>query len=428
MAREGLRLELAAALRKAAQQDEDVVREAVQVRINGGFARVNLRVSGISNPEALRGLLLVAFDAAPEVAPTAPSKKAARPSARKRPTSREAELERELQYITESLRSTIEQLETSNEELKSTNEELHSTNEEMQSANEESETSKEELQSLNEELQTLNSELQGKIEELSQANDDLTNLLNAGDIATIFLDNDLCIRRFTQQATEIIRLIHSDVGRPLADIVSELDYDPLEQDARNVLQTLSFKEVEVRHKGGAWFIMRIMPYRTASNAIDGLVLTFVNIDRVKQAETRAAEAREKLKTASAIRERDGAQRHLDAIVRDSNDAVTVLRLDGRIVAWNRGAERMYGWSEKEALTMYLQDIVPQERRQGALEMIKQAASTETRKELETSRLTKDGCVLDVLLRITVLTDDYGSVVALATTERQVTRPSASREL
>ena len=287
MAREGLRYELTAALREVARHDGKTVHKALQVKTNGGSARVDLGVDKITKPEALRGLLAVTFQAASEIVPSIRSERPAGRISKRKGTGRETALEKELQYTKESLQSTIEALETSNEELKSTNEELQSTNEEMQSTNEELETSKEEMHSLNEELQTVNSELQGKIDELSRVNDDMTNLLNATDIATIFLDNDLRVKRFTVQASDVIRLIPSDVGRPLADIVSRLRYRGLEQDALRVLQTLTYRELEVESETGTWYQMRIMPYRTSENLIDGLVITFVNIAAIKVAQAQA---------------------------------------------------------------------------------------------------------------------------------------------
>ena len=194
------------------------------------------------------------------------------------------ELERELLHTRETLQSTVEELQTSNEELKSTNEELQSTNEELQSANEELETSKEEMQSLNEELQTVNAQLQGKLDDLAHANDDMQNLLNSTGIATIFLDQKLHIKRFTVEATKLVKLIPSDVGRPIGDLASNLQYDHLQEDAAEVLQKLGFKEKEVQTCDGEWRQVRINPYRTTENVIDGLCLTFVNITRLKLAE------------------------------------------------------------------------------------------------------------------------------------------------
>jgi two-component system CheB/CheR fusion protein len=191
-------------------------------------------------------------------------------------------LENEVQETRESLQRTVEELETTNEELRSANEELQSANEELQSTNEEMETSKEELQSLNEELITVNAELQSKVEELSHSNDDMQNLLNSTNIATIFLDDDLGIKRYTEQAMAFVHLIPSDIGRPIADLVFDLELDTLEQDARKVLKTLVFHEQEVRSKNGKWYLMRIMPYRTAENLIQGLTVTFVEIIATQQ--------------------------------------------------------------------------------------------------------------------------------------------------
>jgi len=168
-------------------------------------------------------------------------------------------------------------MQTSQEELKSTNEELQSTNEELQSTNEELTTSKEEMQSLNEELRTVNYELQARVDELSQANNDMKNLLNSTDIATLFLDNVLNVRRFTTQVTKIIKLIPGDVGRPLSDIVTGLVYPELAEDVREVLRTLVFVEKPIAARDRRWFLVRIMPYRTLENRIDGVVITFTDI-------------------------------------------------------------------------------------------------------------------------------------------------------
>jgi two-component system CheB/CheR fusion protein len=200
------------------------------------------------------------------------------------------ELERELESTKESLQTTVEELEAANEELKSTNEELQSTNEEIQSSNEELETSKEEMQSLNEELTTVNTQLQSKLDDLSQANDDMENLLNSTDIATLFLDNELNIKRFTEKATTLVTLRPSDVGRPISELAFNLATDDLIDQCRMVLKTLAPKEGEVRTKDGSFFLARIMPYCTAENAIDGLVITLVNINRIKQAEQAGAKS------------------------------------------------------------------------------------------------------------------------------------------
>lgn len=279
MAREGLDLELAAALQQATKQNAEVRREGVRVRTNGGFSHVDIHVMRIAEPEALRGLLLITFHPSRGPEARSGSRRAAKGG-----EHRIKEIERQLRFAKESLQTTIEELETSNEELKSSNEELQSTNEELQSTNEELETSKEEMQSLNEELTTVNAELNAKVEDLSRANDDMLNLLNSTEIATIFLDPDLNISRYTEQARRIVNLIPTDVGRPLSHLVPDLRYDRITEDCREVLASLVFKQAEVQTKDGRWFLMRIMPYRTAENVIDGLVLTFVDINPIKKAE------------------------------------------------------------------------------------------------------------------------------------------------
>ncbi|HVW25372.1 MAG TPA: CheR family methyltransferase [Polyangiaceae bacterium] len=288
MAREGLRLELPAAMRQASTSVEPVVRRGLQVKTNGGFSSVRLTVRKLDEPESLRGAFIATFEEEKDE----PKKPKVRSGKSDRGhIERISSLERELQRTKENLQGTIEELETSNEELKSTNEELQSTNEELQSANEELETSREEMQSLNEELQTVNSELEERNRALSQANDDMQNLLNSTEIATIFLDDKLAIKRFTTQAKKVFSLIDTDIGRPISDLTANLRYDHLVEEAREVLQTLVFREREIQTKEGSWRLMRVMPYRTHENLIDGLVITFVDIDRVKRAEEEAQMAR-----------------------------------------------------------------------------------------------------------------------------------------
>jgi two-component system, chemotaxis family, CheB/CheR fusion protein len=282
MAREGLQHDLALALHLAARKEADVVRHDVRMKANGGVILVNVTVKKIAEPEPLEGLFLVTFEQAQGNKPAAGKGAPARAAAPLR--KGESGIRRELQFTKQRLQHTIEELQTSNEQLKSTNEELQSTNEELQSTNEELETTKEELQSLNEELVTVNSELQGKVDAIADAHDDLQNLLNGTEVATIFLDNDLRIKRFTTEAKRVSHLIAIDVGRPLSDIVSNLISERLVEEAQNVLQTLVVRERDVQTTDGSWFYMRILPYRTAKNTIDGLVLTFLDISKMKEAE------------------------------------------------------------------------------------------------------------------------------------------------
>jgi two-component system CheB/CheR fusion protein len=295
-----LRFDLAAALHEVGQKDIPVHRQGISVKTNGSYVKVDLTVKRIHEPEPLRGLLLVTF--VPQTdEPGLPSQaKGNKKAKQNREDTFRPGVVQELQYTKQRLQHTIEEHQTANEELKSTNEELQSTNEELQSTNEELETSKEELQSLNEELMTVNAELQGKMNELSDVNDDLDNLLNSLEIATIFLDHDLNIKRFTPEAKRVVKLISSDVGRPLADIVSTLADDGLIEDARKVFQTLVAKEREVQSTDGRWYFLRILPYRTAKNTIEGLVLTFLDITQQKEATASVAASRDARELADSM--------------------------------------------------------------------------------------------------------------------------------
>ncbi len=285
MAREGLRYELIAALKKAHSQAEAVHVSGLNVGTNGGSQIVNLTVQRIFKPEALNGMLIVVFTdvAAPAVGVTI----------RKSASAAQKASQVELQQAREDLQTLREEMQTSQEELKSANEELQSTNEELQSTNEELTTSKEEMQSLNEELQTVNAELQVKVDDLSRASNDMNNLLNSMEIATVFLDNTLNIRRFTSHISHLFKVITADVGRPLSDIVTDLDYPELQQDAQEVLRSLVFVEKQIVARDDRWFKVRIMPYRTQDNLIDGVVITFIDISETKKLEAELRNSDEK---------------------------------------------------------------------------------------------------------------------------------------
>ncbi|MDW7773669.1 MAG: chemotaxis protein CheB [Desulfobulbaceae bacterium] len=281
MARPGLKMDLAAAIRSAATNKQECVRNGVVIEQNGGHLTIDLTVKPILEHSALRGLMMVIFK---EKAPPEKKESSSTQARGRKKNSAVETLEQELRYTRENLQTTIEELETSNEELRSANEELQSTNEELQSTNEELETSKEELQSLNEEAATVNAELQSRLDELSTTNDDMKNLLDNTHIATIFLDLDLCIRRFTPKALDIIPLAPIDSGRPIRHFAPNLIDTDLAADAHAVLQDLGIKEKEVRSKDGAVYRMRVRPYRTMNNVIDGVVITFEDITVLKQAE------------------------------------------------------------------------------------------------------------------------------------------------
>lgn len=298
MIRPELKSKVLTAIRKASTLQKEEMLNGLPLKEGGEFKYINIRVRPIVEAKPFnRVLLLLIFEELPAVLQNTEITKNDKKSELGK---RIIQLEQELKYTKESLQSTIEELETSNEELKSSNEELQSTNEELQSTNEEIETSKEELQSLNEELTTVNSELESRIEQLSSANDDIKNLLDNTEIATIFLDKDLCIKRFTPRATDIINLIPTDVGRPINHIVSNLQYDKLMDDARRVLKTLESKTIEVMDKSGRWYVIRIIPYRTVNNIIDGVVITFLNIHNQKKAENELVKIENDFKVAKEI--------------------------------------------------------------------------------------------------------------------------------
>jgi two-component system CheB/CheR fusion protein len=301
MAREGLRRDLTTAIHKASVTRERVHCNNVRVKTNGNYTLTNVTVNPVAGtvsqekPGELPGwdatLFLITFEPAPApLTPEQSSPDAPGTGDHGATDTRVAELQQELKAKEEYLQTTIEELETTNEELKSSNEEMQSVNEELQSTNEELETSKEELQSVNEELATVNTELQAKVTDLSRVNNDMNNLLAGTGIGTVFVDHSLHILRFTPAATRVINLIQGDIGRPVGHLVSNLDgYDSLSEDTRSVLASLIPKEIDVRTRGGVWFTMRIQPYRTLDNVIEGAVITFVEITGIKKSQQEVRE-------------------------------------------------------------------------------------------------------------------------------------------
>jgi two-component system CheB/CheR fusion protein len=239
---------------------------------------LDVTVRSLQEPDALQGLVMIVFRDAPA--------SAARPRRRRSRGAADPQTAEDVLRLQQEIRALRMEMGASREELQATNEELQSTNEELQSANEELTTSKEESQSMNEELQTINTELQNKLDELALAQSDMQNLLNSTDIATLFLDNDLNVRRFTDKITRIVHLRDSDIGRPLSDLASTLIYPDLTVDARETLRTLAFSEKQISTTDGLWFSVRIMPYRTLANVIQGAVITFVDITAAKVLESR----------------------------------------------------------------------------------------------------------------------------------------------
>lgn len=316
MAREEMGFELSGAVHRAYLQHEDMTVENVKLRTEAGYQLVRLSVRYLDSPEALAGLLLVVFEDMPT------SKRQRRQAQVQETLTRDsvvAALEKELQYTKHRLQTTVEEMESSLEELKSTNEELQSANEELQSTNEEAMTNKEEMQSLNEELMTLNVQYLNKTEELSQAANDMKNLLDSTAIATIFLDNDMVIKRFTPPVERIIPLLSTDIGRPITHFASNLRYQGLVADVRQVLDRLVSIETSIQTHGDEWFAMRILPYRTLDNYISGAVITFIDITALKNLE-------EQLKASTAFAE---------SIIENLREPLLVLDRDGRVLTINR---------------------------------------------------------------------------------------------
>jgi two-component system, chemotaxis family, CheB/CheR fusion protein len=410
MAREGLRRELTTALHKAAAGGQTIRKAGLKVKTNGDFTPVNLIVSPVQTdrgetPEA--PLYLVVLEEAPQAfLPPAAGEES--------PGSDVAALRKELRAKEEYLQSANEELETSNEELKSSNEEMQSVNEELQSTNEELETSKEELQSVNEELATVNAELQTKVADLAQANNDMNNLLAGTGIATIFVDHQLRILRFTPTANQIINLIQSDLGRPVGHLLSNLiGYYHLVEDTQSVLKTLIPKEVAVQTRDGRWYTLRIQPYRTLDNVIEGAVITFVDITETKRLEAEMGHFQ--------------SLQRLAVVVRDAYDAIIVQDPEGRILAWNPGARRMYGWSETEALKMNIQELIPERLRKEAGGLWKRLIRSEVVEPYRTQRTTKDGRTVEVWLTATALVNEAGQIYAIAVTEREISPLSQAKE-
>ncbi len=366
-----LRLELRTALFQSLQTRKSVETRRVRLNRAGHTFYVNMIARPVPSDAGQTDFILVIFDEVEEILD----------SEGKEPPAKETEsvvtqLEQELQRTKEQLQATIEQSETANEELKASNEELQAINEELRSTTEELETSKEELQSINEELTTVNYELKNKVEEVSSVNDDLKNLISSTEIATIFLDRALRIKRYTPRALDIFNLIPTDIGRPLSDITQRLNYEWLDEDAAQVFNTLRSVEHQVAGADGRWYITRVVPYRTLDDRIDGAVLAFIDITERKRAE-------------EAVRTSDERLRLLIDSVKDY--AIITLDPERRITAWNTGAETTFGYTTDEIIGQSA-DILftPEDRAQGVPERESEQARTTGRASDERWHQHKDG--------------------------------------
>jgi two-component system, chemotaxis family, CheB/CheR fusion protein len=405
MARKGLRLDVRTALHKAVNSRVPVVHENVVFEIDGQTQRVNVLVRPLLELGEDPGLFMVVFQ---EATTAAEGHAEAKPDLAVHDDPIVRRLEAELRSTKDHLQATSEELESSNEELVSSNEELLSMNEELQSANEELQTSKEELQSVNEELETVNSELKKKLEELDRANGDLQNLFESTNIAAVFVDRELRIHRFTPAATEVLRLIEGDVGRSIADIAPRFRGLDLTRDSREVLRTLAPRERQVPlEDGAAWYLLRILPYRTVDDVIDGVVLTFLDISKLKRAEEERAK--------------------LAAIVESSQDGIIGKTLDGVITSWNAGAERMYGFTAQEAVGRSIELIVApesSEQMRAVFEQLRQGIKVES---FETVRVRKDGRRLDISITFSPVYDWDGRLIGASGIDRDISDRKRAQE-
>lgn len=336
MAREGLLNELPIAFRKAMRNYEKIILHNVKVGTNGGTLIVDVTIQQIEKPLALKGKIIVIFNDVP----FAKEKTTRNKKTKDTSSALQTEFELNIRRLTEELQTTREEMQTSQEEQKSTNEELQSSNEELQSTNEELTTSKEEMQSLNEELHTVNTELQSKISDSKRVNNDMNNLLNSSEIATLFLDKKLKISQYTFHATNIFKLIRSDIGRNFTDLANNLNYPEINSDAKEVLRTLVFKERTISTKNDLYYTIRIMPYRTIDDKIEGLVITFIDVTKAKELEIALSET----------------QQMLRSFIHKVPSVVIGLSSNGIIIEFNPEAEKVFKRQRIEVIDRSYYDL------------------------------------------------------------------------
>ena len=310
-------------------------------------------------------------------------------------------LENELRYTRENLQATVEELETANEELQATNEELVASNEELQSTNEE-------LHSVNEELYTVNAEYQRKIVELTELTDDIENLLRTTEVGVIFLDRELRIRRFTPPITHIFPLQPQDISRRLDEFSSAIKYDYLMRDVAAVLANGTRHELEVEDEKGTSYLLRVLPYLTRAG-IEGVVLTLVDVSTLKRTEANLA--------------------RVSALVENADQAIVSEDLEGRIVTWNKGAEKLYQYAADEVLGKPCELLTPTDNRNGTQELWRKVRREGAIIHVETTRARKDGSIIEVSLMLSAIRDHHGSIVGVSDISHEITeRKHAERQL
>ncbi|HJS90333.1 MAG TPA: chemotaxis protein CheB [Steroidobacteraceae bacterium] len=385
-----------AAVLRAIRQKSTVRTNLVRFRRAGESETVNIVVTPLQSSSAPDQYYAVVFEAAEK---RASGERAI--AAPKKQTSKDRRLEelgRELEVSQSQTQNLVSDYSNAIEQLQSANEELQSSTEEMQSTNEELESAKEELQSTNEELATVNEELENRNHELTEVNNDLTNLVTSIDLPLVMLSEDLRIRRFTPTAGKLLNFIEPDVGRPISDIRPNIEVPNLPRVVAQVMDTLVSAAIEIEDSQGRWYSVRIRPYKTSENRIAGVVIIFIDITEIRSLES---------------------LRRLAIVVRDSNDAVLMYDLQGNIVAWNPKAERLYGYSEAEALRMKVQQLIPRETQDAHEQLVQRLVRGELVQPLETLRITKDGRTIPVWLTASLVVGSDGKPTGVATTERDM---------
>jgi len=401
--RKDLMLPVRAAVDEAFATRKAVVHENLVVTGSGDRKIVSLIVEPISANEEF---LVVAFQDRGFV-----SRDGVAAESGEGADSRFQAVENELRATRTQLQNTIDDLEKANEELKSINEEYQSVNEEVLSSNEELRSTQAELQSLNEELRTVNAELNSKNDALLHANSDIANLLDSTEIATLFLDNDLHVKTFTPAISKIFQLRPSDQGRPISDIATRLSYAELElkHDVETVLGSLSMIEHEVTTaEAGTTFLMRIRPYRTLNDVIDGVVITFVDITERKHHEVERA--------------------RLAAIVDSSQDAIIGHTLDGMITSWNPSAERIFGYAAKEAVGKPLSMLLPDSGAGELTQILQRLALGKHVEIFEITAMAKNGKKVDVSMTISPVRNKDGTIIDASTIVRDISERQRSDDL
>lgn len=401
MAREGLLVSLRAMLQRAKKEDSGAYDPDVRVKSNGGYRQIALSIVPVKRSDSKERWYWVLFEdptrahpdspARPEPDLPARSARSARGKVLKEKDEQIAHLTRELAATRDYLQSVIEQQEAANGELQSANEEVQSANEELQSINEELETSREEIQSSNEELRTVNDELHNRNEELSRLNDDLNNLHSSVDIALVMVWQDLRIRRFTPLAEKHFNLIATDIGRPIGDIKLNLNVPDLPRLLSESIDSGTVKELEVQDLQGRWHLLRIRPYRTQENRIDGAVVVLIDI--------------QVLKANQEVLERQGK------LLEQTHEAIFARDVCGEIIYWNRGAELLYGYTRTQALGRSEVELLgtnPERR-----ESVDEALAARGQWEGEIERRTREGRTL-VVESTQVIVREVGRTLVLET--------------